>query len=511
MHSKWARLLREMGAGTPGSGVSAEMLGKVLFRAAIGPEPAPRSEISKGSMLARGAPVLASGSVGKAVDALIASGLLSELQKSRGQVGAPVRPLALGSERWAIVGIHVDHQHDGPDKLTGVICGLNRKTLSRAEEVSVEQQDGQHDLRALAQAIRQLTHALLEQAASQDGRTAPQLLGVGVELGGHVHHGRVIDSTHARWSQPVDLGEALTNELKQDPQLHGIPVIVENDVNAFGIHGFYEQSFKGRDIALVAVFQRGVGGALILDGRIYRGARGMAPEPGHLAVEYPKNPGGSQNRLPGWSAGMGRTFDDECMCSTSSIKMYGHVDTLATPSRIEGQLAALMPDQDTSLEKAATVPRAVFSDDQDRLVVSEEAKILHRAGRGLGRGLAHIINIVNPGQLVLLLPEPLALPAPQSSGTEYLEAAEREIDNAYSTGPTDARGGEDQLRLTVHSYVDNWIARDGAIAAATTAFHAFTEHARGYDGCPPPDSKETPPASRQEFSRRERRPARDSG
>ena len=97
-----------------------------------------------------------------------------------------------------------------------------------------------------------------------------------------------------------------------------------------------------------------------------------------------------------------------------------------------------------------------------------------------------MINTVNPGQLVLRLPEALAAPAPQSSGTEYLEAVEREIDGAYSTGPSDARRG--RLRLTVQSYADeDQIAREGAVAAATTVFNAFIEHAHGSDGCPPDD------------------------
>ena len=58
--------------------------------------------------------------------------------------------------------------------------------------------------------------------------------------------------------------------------------------------------------------------------------------------------------------------------------------------------------------------------------------------------------------------------------------------NAYSTGPRDARGGEGHLRLTVQSYDDDKIVLEGAIAAATTAFNAFTDHARGFDGCSAP-------------------------
>jgi predicted NBD/HSP70 family sugar kinase len=492
-----------MATGVSGSGISHEMLGKVLYRVALAPEPVPRSEISKGSMIPY-APVLASGTVTKAADVLIRHGLLSELDTRRGQVGPPTRPLALGGPGWAMVGIHVDQQHDGPDKLTGVICGLDRKPLVGPEPLEVPKDDeDKHDPRGLAQGIRELTEKLLAEAAGLPGRSERQrLLGVGVELGGHVYRGKVIDSTHAQWSQPVNLGEALTEELSKSPELEGVPVIVENDVNALAIHRFYEHSFKGPDVALVAVFRQGVGGALILDGRMYRGSTGMAPEPGHLAVDYPKIPAGDGNR-----PGKRPAFDDECLCSTRSHKRYGHVDTMATPSRIEGQLAAVLGEDKASLDKAAASPRAVSGGEEPGdLVVSEEAKIMHRAGRGLGRGLAHIINIVNPGQIVLLLPKPLALPAPGSSGTEYVEAAEREMDNAYSTGPLDARGGEGHLRLTVRPYVDDEVAEEGAVAAATTAFHAFTDHARGLDDCPPP------PSPKKERARRARgtgRPARD--
>ena len=492
MHWKWTELLQAMGAETPGSGVSADMLGKVLTRAALAhPAPASRSEISKGSMLVRPA-VLASGTVGKAVDALLAQDLLTELEKSQGQAGPPSRPLAVGSPRWATVGIHVDNQHEGPDKLTGIICGLNRQPLvPEPVEIKVDKEDDRHSLRGLAEAVRDLTNILLDQVADLAGISAPpELLGVGVELGGHVHRGKVIDSTHACWDHQVDLGEALTKQLSEDPRLNAVPVIVENDVNALAIRGYFEGSLSPFDSVLVAVFPRGVGGALILNGRLHRGKSGMAPEPGHLAVEYPKNPAAKRDDDSSPQPAPGpMTFKDECSCSTKSSKKYGHVDTLATPSRIEGELASLRPDEQITLEKAAASPRAIFRDDQDQLVVSEEAKILHRAGRALGRGLTHIINIINPGQLVLWLPESLATPAPQSSGTEYLEAAEREIDNAYSTAATDARGGEDEFRLQVIGYADDRIGYDGAVAAAATVFNAFIEHARGFDGCPPPDRK----------------------
>lgn len=490
-HQMWEHLLQSMSRGGQsvvdgqeyGPGGSHAMLGKVLSRAALAREPVPRSEISKGSMLIRKT-ALASGTVGKAADALVGEGLLTaEKSVKSGQPGPPITPLRLGSPAWAIAGIHIDQQHDGPDKLTGIICGLDRKQLCAPVSMEVPKKGDQHDLGDLAGDIRKLTETLLAQLAEPR-----KFLGVGVELGGHVHRGVVPDSTHAGWNQ-VDLCQVLTKELSEIPELQGVPVVIENDVNALAIYGYYEGSFEALDIALVSVFRQGVGGALILDGRMYRGFGSMAPEPGHLAAEYPED-------QPGWkppsapSTVAGRTFDDECLCSTEHRKAYGHVDTLATPARIEGQLAALKPDEKIGLEQAAATPLAIPSGDQ--LVFAQEAVVLRRAGRALGRGLRDMINTLNPGQLVLRLPAALATPAPQTSGTEYLDAVEREIDGAYSTGPDDARGNNlpdvqgKNHRLAVQSYADDdQIAGEGAVAAATTVFNAFIEHARGSDGCPP--------------------------
>ena len=482
-HRMWAELLQRMSRDSGGG--SPPMLAKVLTRAALAGKPVSRSAISKGSMLVRPS-ALASGTVGKAVEALIGEGLLAEeATKKSGQPGPPITPLRLG-DTWAIIGFHIDQQHDGPDGLAGIICGLDRKPLTELLKGEVPTKGGRHDLRHLAGEVRKLTESLLAQL---DGPR--KFLGVGLEIGGHVHRGIVQDSVHAGWSQ-VDLQEILTGDLGGIAELRGVPAVVENDINALALHGSYEGSLDGLDVALVTVFRQGVGGALILDGHMYRGAGGMAPEPGHLAVEYPEdNPTRTPSPTPGTTGGS--TFGDECLCSTNDRKAYGHVDTLAVPARIEGQLAALKGGEKISLEKAAAAPLAVPRG--DTLVFTDEAVVLRRAGRALGRAVTHMINTLNPGPLVLRLPEALARPAPQSSGTEYLDAVEREVDRAYSTGPADARA--QHLRLTVQSYADDQVAHDGAVAAATTVFNAFIEHAHGRDGCPASDkgSRRTGPAS----------------
>ena len=100
-HEKWDELLRSM---SDAGGGSPAMLGEVLIRAAVAGEPVPRSEISKGSMLIRQR-ALASGTVGKAVEALVREELLeTRTARKSGQPGPPITPLRLERQ----VGHHRD-------------------------------------------------------------------------------------------------------------------------------------------------------------------------------------------------------------------------------------------------------------------------------------------------------------------------------------------------------------------------------------------------------------------
>ncbi len=64
-----------------------------------------------------------------------------------------------------------------------------------------------------------------------------------------------------------------------------VPVVVENDANCLALAEFYA-SCKGKyGFVLAVILGTGVGGGLILDNRLYRGAKGGAGEIGHTIVE----------------------------------------------------------------------------------------------------------------------------------------------------------------------------------------------------------------------------------
>jgi glucokinase len=64
-----------------------------------------------------------------------------------------------------------------------------------------------------------------------------------------------------------------------------VPVIVDNDANVAAWGEVCHGAAKGARDALVITLGTGVGGGIVLDGRIYRGAHGFAAEVGHWQVD----------------------------------------------------------------------------------------------------------------------------------------------------------------------------------------------------------------------------------
>ena len=62
----------------------------------------------------------------------------------------------------------------------------------------------------------------------------------------------------------------------------GIPVMAENDANAFAIGATYRMRSAPSGVVLFLVIESGVGGGIVIDGKLFRGSHGLAGEIGHL-------------------------------------------------------------------------------------------------------------------------------------------------------------------------------------------------------------------------------------
>ncbi|MEY5009947.1 MAG: hypothetical protein RLZZ253_1086 [Verrucomicrobiota bacterium] len=105
--------------------------------------------------------------------------------------------------------------------------------------------------------------------------------GVGVGLPGMVdaNRGVVNQLTNVAGWNSVPLREILEKRT-------GLPVAIENDANAMAYGEWRHGAAKDGRHVICITLGTGVGGALILDGRLYRGATMGAGEVGHMSIDY---------------------------------------------------------------------------------------------------------------------------------------------------------------------------------------------------------------------------------
>lgn len=253
----------------------------------------------------------------------------------------------------------------GSNVLTVIAADLNGAVI-RELEANINDQTGQELVRTLYEEIKRCV-----QVAGID-RT--RILGVGIASPGLVDYqgGTVIRAINVEW-EGVPLKGILEHEL-------GLPVYVENMNNTAAL-GEYSWGLD-RDVKRFFYLNvgRGVGGGLIVDGRVLQGSGISASEVGHLVI----------NR-----------YGDKCRCGAR-----GCLETLVSAKALQKQayrMAEQFPDSVTfelsggqpkniTLEMLAQAAKA-----NDPLAVN----IFTQAGEWLGIAIAGMVNIFNPDVVML--------------------------------------------------------------------------------------------------------------
>ncbi len=159
-----------------------------------------------------------------------------------------------------------------------------------------------------------------------------------------------------------------------------IPAKFENDANAAALAEFLFGAGAGRKNLVYLTMSTGIGGGIIVDGRLYRGAHGSAGELGHQIL-LPDGP----------LCGCGRRGCLEALCSGTALakimkaKVPNHPDSIML-GLVGGKIEKL--DAHILLQAAR---------DDDKLALS----ILRKAGYYLGWGLANLTNILDPEIFIL--------------------------------------------------------------------------------------------------------------
>lgn len=169
--------------------------------------------------------------------------------------------------------------------------------------------------------------------------------------------------------------------LKQKLEMHfPVPVVIENDVNA-GTYGEYRAGAAKGFTHVIGVFPgTGIGGGLILDGKLFIGATGNAGEVGHMII----NPSGPL-------CGCGKYGCLEAHASRSA--MSRDAVFLANSGAAPETLASVGTDYAKYTSKV--YDRACNGGD------ATVAAIVDRAAWYLGIGIANCVNLLSPEVVVI--------------------------------------------------------------------------------------------------------------
>ncbi len=233
-------------------------------------------------------------------------------------------------------------------------------------------------------------HALIDNAT----RASRSIRAISVSIGGplRIEEGFLINPPHLPGWHTIPLKAELARAFP------GLPVFVEHDGNAGALAEFHHGVGKGRanlQHLVFLTFGTGIGGGFIVNGHILRGATDTAGEIGHwrLAEDGP--------------LGFGKR---------------GSWESFASGQGLVELAAEMFPARWTAQAPIRSLVEAMLRDDPDALAVAAVA------GKWMGRGLALLIDALNPqiivfGSLGVVLGERILGPARQVIAQEALPQA----------------------------------------------------------------------------------------
>lgn len=240
-----------------------------------------------------------------------------------------------------------------------------RAALVNSDGQVVERREGPLDGNRVVEQVAEMVNTLRG--------LAPNVTTVGVAIPGLVN--RFTDRVLASTELPATVRGDLQAELMKAT---GLRFELENDANAAAYGEYKVGAGRGsRDMFYMSI-GKGIGGALILDGKLWAGASGLAGEVGHITID---------------------TEGIECVCGNT-----GCLETVASaPSIVRRAQERLDRDSTSSLSRLA-LNKEFTADD-----VAHEAKndddfslmMIERTGKYIGTGVASVINLLNIECIVL--------------------------------------------------------------------------------------------------------------
>jgi glucokinase len=225
--------------------------------------------------------------------------------------------------------------------------------------------------------------SMIQQNLSESGVPTSDIVGIGVACGSpmNAEQGIILGPPNLQSWNPVPIKARLETEF-------GLYTQLENDANAGALGEWLFGAGKGKKNLVYMTMGTGIGGGLIVDGKLYRGTNGNAGEVGHMRVVLQGGP----------LCGCGKYGCLEAFCSGPAIARRTRQavqDALAIPATASSAAALLELAGDVNAINAKHLFDAAKGENALALQVVDET------AHYMGIGLANIIQVLNPEVIVL--------------------------------------------------------------------------------------------------------------
>ncbi len=223
------------------------------------------------------------------------------------------------------------------------------------------------------QMVRMIREAMKD--AKREGKLDDSaFIGIGLGAPGPLDRstGTVLETPNLGWRN-FPLRDLIANAI-------GLDAVLDNDANAATLGECWMGAARGVDTVVGVTLGTGIGGGIVIGGKLYHGASDVAGEIGHMTIDS-----------------TGR----KCNCGNyGCLEAYASGPAIAARAieGLEAGAASLLPEMvggDLHATTAETVYEAIVAGD---LYAKE---VMRETAKFLGTGLANIINILNPEMLVI--------------------------------------------------------------------------------------------------------------
>lgn len=308
-----------------------------------------RAEIARRATLSRS-------TVSEVVGFLLSTGLVSEAGVGASRGGRRPINLEFQDEACGIIGLDIGATH-----LTAVLTDLRGRVLAAEYR--------EWPVRTDPEGTRTLAIELITACLAKRSDMSRALLGIGIAVPSPV------DPRHPERLSPLVLPAwGGRNGFEQIRSRFRVPLFIDNDANLGALAEQWWGAGRGvADFAYIKV-ATGIGSGHVIEGRVRRGATGVAGEIGHVAID----PRGAP-----------------CACGNQ-----GCLVTFVGSTALVERARALLPEFPAS--SLALVPLTIEAIEAAALADDPLAvQVVTEAAEYLGIAIAGLLNLMNPGAVII--------------------------------------------------------------------------------------------------------------